>query len=465
MGVAYSLFFCANDSEKQTLHRRIMPTEEQFEAQTVRWNELAEYLLADLRATAGYPTRSWLQGSYKFGTQVRPPSRDEEFDIDLGVYFEWDGSTTDGNHEARELQALVQASLTKYAEDKEEITGLTKPPKKRCCRMHYTNNFHIDVPCYHLDRKRDRRSLATTDGWESSDPKALYIWFKKAFEETDRAKVRRQIRYMKAWAGLQWKVDEGRPSSVLLTVLVSDAAKNVSLLQPDDELLADILNQITIRLSSSAFVPNPAAMSENLNRLDATQNTEFLKRLTDFAIVAGRALRADDESIAAITWAEAFGHFFPMPDLEVKDESGRLVLKSQSLVPAHLPDVAVVAVNNINQSFRFSGTNSIGPIPKNCSIIFEVRDPWKLPVGTTVEWIVRNGGGEAETENDLGHSSGFGMKMTERSAYNGKHFMDAVFRAGGNIIGVRRIPVTVQGMPIPRRKPPRPEWVRFRGRR
>ena len=466
MGAAAGLFFSANDSEKQTLHRRIMPTQDQFDSQTLRWNELADHLLADLRSSSGYSVRSWLQGSYKFGTQVRPPSKWEEFDIDLGVYFEWVGTPGEGRFDPGELQTLVQVSLKKYAENKDEIRQVLSPPKKRCCRVHYEDNFHIDVPCYHLDPSDDERNLATKDGWEESDPKALYLWFKERFDDIDRGKIRRQIRYLKTWAGLTWALDGGRPSSVLLTVLASDAALGVSLDQPDDELLLALLKAIDTRLSISTSVPNPVDPTEDLNRLTDAQTTDFANGVSSFLSVARRAVQASDEDIAAVIWSEAFKHLFPMPDGDETGAAPSVGSGARALVPIQIPDVAVVAINKKNPTLRFKGLNRIGPIPKDCRIEFQVLDDWKLPAGSTIEWIVRNDGGEAEAENDLGHVNGFGVRMTERSAYNGTHFMDVIFRTAANgILGVRRIPVTIADTPVPVRNPPRPRWVRLRGRR
>jgi hypothetical protein len=66
--------------------------------------------------------------------------------------------------------------------------------------------------------------LATAEyGWEHSDPKAFYLWFKERFDDFERAKVRRQIRYVKCWAGLKFSESNKRPSSTLLTVLVAEA--------------------------------------------------------------------------------------------------------------------------------------------------------------------------------------------------------------------------------------------------
>src|ERR1700674_5702735 len=107
MGVAAALFYSANDSEKQTLHRRVTPSEEQFEEQQDRWNALADHLIADLKERSGYPIRTWLQGSYKAATQIRPVRLGEEFDIDLGVYFQWQGRPQDGQHGPKMLTDFV----------------------------------------------------------------------------------------------------------------------------------------------------------------------------------------------------------------------------------------------------------------------------------------------------------------------------------------------------------------------
>jgi len=456
MGLASNYFFSSNDSEKQTLYRRITPTEAHLDAQTTRWNELAEYLLADLRSTTGYPIRSWLQGSYKFRTQVRPPSKFGEFDIDLGIYFEWQGAPAAAGYDPSELQGLVQDCLDRYANGRADIKSIVRPPKKRCCRIHYTDNFHIDIPCYHLDPARDHRSLATSGGWEKSDPKALYVWFRDSFEEAERAKIRRQIKFLKAWAALKWKTDAGRPSSVLLTVLVAEAAKQVSLSQPDDDLLTSILSEILGRIAANPIIANPTDKTENLNRLEHAQNADFVERLSKFKDVADRAREAAEEGTAAVIWAEAFEHFFPMPVPGENLIGLQEMKKLCALVPITIPDISVTAVNKENPRLRYAGTNCIGPIPRNCTINFAVKEAWRLPQGASLEWVVRNGEGEAEEENDLGHSSGTGIMKTETSAYNGTHFMDVIFRANGNIIGVRRVTVIVRDVPIPKRNPPQP---------
>ena len=199
MGYAAKYFYDSTDSDRQTLHRRIRPSESQFEDQQARWNELRDFLLPVLSAQSGHSTRSWLQGSYKFGTQIRPVRKGEEFDIDLGVYFCWDGNPYQGGFRPATLKSFVQSALLAFAGENADVSSVSEPAKPRCCRIHFQGDFHIDVPCYHLDPDADQRALATEDDeWEYSDPKALYQWFTSTFDDAMRDRVRRFIRYMKA---------------------------------------------------------------------------------------------------------------------------------------------------------------------------------------------------------------------------------------------------------------------------
>ena len=63
-----------------------------------------------------------------------------------------------------------------------------------------------------------------TNGWEGSDPKALYVWCQNEVGNPERAQLRRTVRYLKAWAAICFGADQsGRPTSVLLTVIANEA--------------------------------------------------------------------------------------------------------------------------------------------------------------------------------------------------------------------------------------------------
>lgn len=464
MAQASTYFFDAKNPNKQTLHKRITPTDSQFEDQQSRWNALSDFLVNDLRKQSGYPILTWLQGSYKFGTQVRPVHKADEFDIDLGIYYCWKGDNEDGEYKPRQLKQMVQAGLRRFMNTNDDVVEVVDPPKSRCCRVKFKGGFHIDVPCYHLDEDRDARSLATEENnWEDSDPKAIYKWFKNRFEDYERGRVRRLIRYIKAWASLKFKDGQGRPSSLLITVLVAEAVRELRQKLPgaEDEALATVLKIIAERLNESRNVINPvdAEKKEDLAaRLNNSDWRTFTQQLGSFAETASELVDDDDVLVSCSRWSTEFEYLFPLPDVN------EINLRAANL-PAVVtqPEVRVHAVSRDNPNLRYSDTNAIGPIPKNCTITFEVTNAINMPAGTQFYWVVRNEGDEAENINDLGHIVGTGLRAEERSAYGGKHFMDCTAVAAERIVGLRRVPVTIKGTIAPKRNSKRPACVNLRG--
>ncbi|MEG3174556.1 CBASS cGAMP synthase [Sphingomonas sp. ZB1N12] len=459
MSFAARLF---NSKSDQTLYSRITPSKEQFAIQQARWNDLRDFLKSRLKEDTEYPTSSWLQGSYKFDTQIRPWNTEAQFDIDLGLYFEWSGDDEGGEYDPEGFKQFVQNALLDYADDEDnDATGVDEP-KERCCRISFNPDFHIDVPCYHLDRGEDRRALATeTKGWEESDPKAIYKWFKELFEDAaDRGLLRPLVCYMKMWAAL--KMEEGkRPSSITLTVLVGDALTGLDRSEAvdDDDVLQRIITAVADRVYDDARVFNPVDTGEDLNRLDQEATDGFRTLLRDFEDTARRANAATTEANAAEIWTEAFEHFFPMPeDLEGEadgDEARVSLAKGTALmVYAFDPQIRVRAVSKDNASYVKEGVNSLPTIVKNCSISFELVNADALPNGSAVRWTVRNRGHEAWNKNDIGHYSGDAFAAAEHSAYNGNHAMDLTVYQYGRIIGRRRIEIKVRGQAMPPRNLP-----------
>lgn len=453
------LFF-STDTDKQTLHRRITPSAEQQEMQQERWNDLAEYLKADLADITGYPIHTWLQGSYKLGTQTRPPDTFGEFDIDLGIYFSWPGNPNDGTYSPLALKTLVQESLERYAGEVGDGAIVISPPKTRCCRIQFSHGFHIDVPVYHYNADLDARALATQDDkWEASDPKAFYVWFREKFPEAeDSTQARRLIRYMKIWAGIRYE-EASRPSSIMLTVLVAEAYLAMSEAEcvGDDLALRNMLGKIILRMAGSSTVANPVDRGENLNRLDAAQCASLVSGFHGLLDIAERASAADTEFEAAAIWSEAFQQFFPMP---VADSA---TSGNKAIVPVIFePDIDIVATSQVNKDRPFIGRNAIGPIPRGCIIKFVLRNGSELPQGAEVSWTVRNEGEEAEFRNDLGHASGIAYMNAEHSAYMGKHYMDVLVRSQyGVVLGFRRVPVVISGVFMVARNPRKPGWTRI----
>ncbi len=103
--------------------------------------------------------------------RIKPVHFGEEYDVDVGLYFEWDDAQ-DAEPTPKQLRDWVQAELLEYEKACEELKKVEVPPKERCSRASYIRQFHIDTPVYHLNTDSDIRRLACLSGrWEYSDPK------------------------------------------------------------------------------------------------------------------------------------------------------------------------------------------------------------------------------------------------------------------------------------------------------
>jgi hypothetical protein len=463
MGRAAQLF---NGSRDQTLIKRITPTVEQRDFLQTQWNSLAEHLKQTLSANHGYVISTWLQGSYKYGTLIKPMGPSDEYDVDVGVYFNWTGDE-DITPTPEQLRDWTQQELFRYESTNPDINRVEHPPKERCSRVVYTRQFHIDTPVYHLDPDTDRRRLAClSDKWEDSDPKTIYKWFKDAVSRDDRDQLRRLVRYLKGWAAVSFdEAPVSRPSSILLTVLATQAYQDLFRLFgiDDDDALIAIIKKIHDRLFGNRVVPNPVDPNENLNRISDEGWDGFLPRLQALRDTAELAEDGPDEAAAALAWSEAFSFLMPLPEtdqVEIIDEvSGHAVMV--------LPDVEIQVYGGVPKGLIATYRNEVPSVAKDCKLIFRIVNPHLVPEYATVEWTVRNEGDEADQHSDLGHRR-VGLRLLttdERTAYIGRHFMDCIVRLNGRVYSVRRVPVNVRNLQYPQRNPPRPPYTKLRSPR
>ncbi len=460
MGKAARLF---NGAAEQTLIDRLTPSQEQREFLQTQWNDLVAYLKPSLSDNYGYPISTWLQGSYKFGTLIKPVHKGEEYDVDVGLYFEWEeeGEATPSPGQLREW---VQQAMTSYKSSTPELREVVDPPKERCSRACFYAQFHIDVPVYWLDPSSGTRQLATlSDEWEDSDPKAIYLWFKSFVERPERDQLRRLVRYLKGWAAVAFAgFSDSRPSSIVLTVLAAEAFLEEGLadknLDDEDALIATI-RSIDERLRASSRVQNPADTTENLNRIPEKNWPKFTETLGFLRDAADKAADSSEESGAALAWSEAFSFLMPLPEadeVEVVDSSGRALMV--------LPNIQIDVFARKPERHVATHTNEVPAVSKNCDLKFRITNPHVVPQFATIEWTVRNAGQEAESVGDLGHSRvvAMGFEASESTSYFGKHYMDCIVRLNGSVVALRRVPVSVRSTEYPARNPPKPSYTRIR---
>jgi hypothetical protein len=464
MGVARDLFFMES-SNVQSLHRRITPTEFEIQHLQERWNHLADFLKDYFDSVTEMPTRTWLQGSYKFGVIVRPLYKGDEYDVDLGLYFVCPLRDLSQCPSNKEIKGWVQNALLDYQEQNNDVIGVLTPAKERCARISFSNGLHVDVPVYLLDQSSDRRVLATeTHGYEDSDPKAIYLWFKAQVANPERRQVRRVVRYVKAWCGLVRKYKKIETlSSVTITVLAAGSYLSISNeADGDDEVFVRTCTAMMASLNATSVVQNPVSKRENLNRLDNGALATFLRELKFVIEIGEKALACSDSLAAANYWTEIFAHFFPLP----ADSGGELKTGQSTALVIPKPMVKVVVkVTESGQPTRDIGTfdgDKLLVVFKGYSLWFLVANASVYPVHAEIKWIVRTSGGEAESVSDLGHisSSSLTVPNYETTKYAGLQFMDCLICVNSRVIAQQRTRVEIRNAHLPKRVVPKRRFVR-----
>ncbi|MHC8950254.1 CBASS cGAMP synthase [Sphingobacterium hungaricum] len=156
------------------------------------------------------------QGSYVMDTIITP--KDDDYDLDYGVYFLGDKSKED-RPDAKEFHDAI---LFAVGED-ESYADVTD--KDTCVRVRYDKEkFHIDLPIYYADSPTNPNLAHLSKDWPLSNPVEFIAWFEekvasgfqKAFLYERRmfseykqwqsdirkedAQLRRIVRYLKGWS-------------------------------------------------------------------------------------------------------------------------------------------------------------------------------------------------------------------------------------------------------------------------
>lgn len=464
MGISSDLFYTSN-TEGDTLYRRVVPSEEQIDYLQENWRSLADYLKTCTSQHFGIPCNTWIQGSYKLGTLIRPVSMGLEYDVDLGFYL----TPSDDQHlikipDAASYRGYIRSLLEIYATSDDETDKVASPSKEKCERLHFKKDFHIDVPAYKLVDKRHMLAVLPNE-WAHSDPRKLYLWFKHVSQNVqDGGQLRRFVQYFKNWSAQKFSdLDKGfQPSSIMLTVLVANAYATLNHVMPnaEDDGFTLIVNKVLSKLNTSPAVPNPADSSEDLNRLSDTGFQNFINELTELKNISIAAGKTNSRFYASRIWERAFGHFFPIDAESYTDAN----------LPARIsPEIAIdVLEDRYGSSFITGAKNAVNSVPKNCWLNFRITNQENMPFGCTVEWTVRNSGKEAMNTNDMGHKAlGQGMfEHLEHTAYHGTHYMDcSVYDTYGDLYSFRRVPVSILSRTLQQISKPSKNNYRQYGRR
>ena len=170
-----------------------------YEKAAARHRSLYDWLVRDGSTVAQFDPDVRPQGSFRYGTVIRPLFEDEEYDLD-NVCLLRGLSKTQLTQE--QLKQLYGDEIKAYAKANNMLTPVSE--QNRCWRLHYADevSFHLDtLPCVPaeqtlveaimlrgIDQDFARRAVAITDrkhpeyrkisaDWLTSNPRGFAAWF------------------------------------------------------------------------------------------------------------------------------------------------------------------------------------------------------------------------------------------------------------------------------------------------
>lgn len=281
-----------------------------YEKAITRYKDLGGWFDRPESTIRGLDPHIFVQGSFAFGTAIKPINESEEYDLDLACKVTKGISRT--SHSQKALKDLVGAELELYR----KARGIdAKPePKHRCWRLKYKDelSFHMDVvPCIPADQvrkaevskllleagaegnlaqevaeaavwitdDRDPRFALVPSEWTPSNPEGYTAWFrsrmirqnlylleKAQIDEVPlyrrKTALQRSVQLLKRHRDQMFRDNpDSKPISIIITTIAGNAAEAG---EPLVETLQRILAALdAFRRSGSDKVLNPVNRNEN----------------------------------------------------------------------------------------------------------------------------------------------------------------------------------------------------------
>lgn len=249
-----------------------------------------------------YKPLFYIQGSHKTKNGIR--YKDDTADLDDGVYFDRVPDVTPAT-----LQKWVLNAVKNH-------TNAGEQHKRKCIRVLFANDYHIDFPVFYKTEDMDHPKLAVKDeGWFDDDPKEFVEWFT---DKKDKSNQLVEISMcLKAWCD---NISHKMPSGLCMTILSED---NINYDDRIDIALKDTLNNIKASLDVNWACIMPTTPFEDLFlNYDSEFKRKFNLRLDSFLDDAIDAVSTDDKAKASKLWRKHLGDRFPL--FEVKKSENAL---------------------------------------------------------------------------------------------------------------------------------------------
>jgi hypothetical protein len=253
--------------------RALQLTPAQFDSAEAKYRAVGDWLRQPGTLLAAANPEVYPQGSVATQTTVRPRAQ-EEFDVDLVC------EVATQVPDPMALYNAVGARLSQHA----YYRSILKP-MKRCWRLNYAGNFHMDVLPAKPDLTRPGNAVSVPDrklqDWCPSNPKDFARWFNRRADQVplvearkteplpdndpadERPPLKRGVQLLKRCRDVYFDGDEDAPRSVVLTTLAGNHYQGQDSVY---EALLGVVNGIATEIDSTPgilVVCNPANPSEN----------------------------------------------------------------------------------------------------------------------------------------------------------------------------------------------------------
>ena len=272
--------------------RAIQLTATQQEDAKQKYEAVSSWLSAPGSALRAFDPQVFPQGSVAIGTTVKPVAR-EDHDVDSVALLQ-------ARFDPMGLYELVRDRLKEHSYYR-TILEL----KKRCVRLNYAGDIHLDVLPAQPRRRMTATGLLVPDrelqAWSPTDPKGFIAWFRgisrrpydevrlgvEPLPETEDADsktpLQRAVQLLKRRRDIVFDGDQHAARSIVLTTL---AARYYRRERTVIEALAAALGGIALAISASPgilVVPNPTLPDENFgDGWDAYSYAQFKRFVRRF---------------------------------------------------------------------------------------------------------------------------------------------------------------------------------------
>lgn len=309
---------------------QISPT--QVELARGHYEAVGEWLAGDGSPLADLDPRIYPQGSMALRTTVKPRQR-EEYDLDLVL----------------EVPPSVANPMLLYQQvaDRLEDNRIYKPKlqrMKRCLRLNYEHEFHLDILPARRDQARGSTCIEVPDtslrAWKPSNPLGYVMWFERrcAFDALVKAEreqaplpppmpesqarvLRQMVQLMKRRRDNVFKSADRAPRSVVLTTLAATFSAG-------EESLTEALHQVLAAIATAVNRANPRAIEvrnptnpEELFSESWTKDPEAYRAFTVF-------IRNFLQEVTALRAAEGLDVIGQLLDRMFGDQLGKKALEA-----------------------------------------------------------------------------------------------------------------------------------------